>query len=134
MTGVLNALVGRSHSVTFSAILADTGTGIGVDDPAGSISPTSFNGAVIQFIQSTSSPSRFDFRLDADVAQSFFAELIVEVTAGGSYKTFRSADATFDTTGANQTTWRWSTSSDGTAGGDVWSGGIGLTRRVLIRY
>lgn len=132
MTGVLNAVVIRGTGTVYSVTLASTGTGVGYDSsgPSGSISPSTINGATISIVQSTTSPSRLDFRIAADVAQSFFREIMIQGN-DGVWRRFLSSGATFDSTGVNQTTWRWTTTAEGVASDGGWTS-IATTRGLII--
>jgi hypothetical protein len=113
MTGILNALVGNGGSIQLTLTVGNSGTSYGfVLGTYGSVSVASYNSAAIRNIVSeTGGGIAYDLQivLAGLLSQSFFSSVKVQTTSG-TFRTFRTADATTYTQlpgSPDVTLWQW---------------------------
>ncbi len=92
----------------YAVTVATPGSGIfGADNSGlGAIAPTSYGSAI--FSVSSAATRDFGFSMAANVAQTWCDYLVVQCT-DGTWRKYRSADATF--AGGTPSTWTWGSGS-----------------------
>lgn len=115
MSGVLSALAAtgtiQTYSVTVAEIAISGVFGYNPNaSPTGAISSTAFRSTTINNVSARTpaagSENDIQLVLDGDLTQSYFAELIVQSTAG-AVRRYSTADATFGVSGGTLSSWTW---------------------------